>query len=455
MRETTTAILGGGLTGLTLGHLLYQEGMKFQILEKEPECGGLLRSLQRGGFTFDYGGSHVIFSKDEEVLNFMLQLLQDNKIRNRRNTKIFYKGLYVKYPFENGLGDLSTFDNFDCLNHFVQALVKREKGELGKPQNLKEWFYYTFGKGISERYLIPYNLKVWKFPLEKIGLEWVERVPSPPVEEVIKSSLGMRTEGYTHQLYFYYPKVNGIQSLIDSLREKIEKHITLGFEVRKIRREDKKWIVSNGREERIYDLIISTIPIHELVDALDSSRHDASLQAAKSSLRFNSLITVMIGINETRINDLTWLYIPDNNVLPHRVSFPSNYSPCVSPEGKSSLLAEITCHAGDETWKMRDQELADLAVDDLDRLRIIEKEKTCFSEVRRTKYAYVVNDLTSRSNLRIISSFLGSSGIDGAGRFAEFRYLNMDGCIRSAMNFLRNEGRKVLISNEQPKSRER
>lgn len=162
-----TAILGGGLTGLTLGYFLNQRRIDFEILEKESECGGLMRTLQEDGFTFDYGGSHILFTKDKEVLDFTVNLLGDNKIKNRRNTKILYKGHYVKYPFENGLADLPKEDNFECLYYFIQNIIKKEKGELKRPNNLKEWFYYTFGKGISEKYLIPYNEKIWKYPPRK------------------------------------------------------------------------------------------------------------------------------------------------------------------------------------------------------------------------------------------------------------------------------------------------
>lgn len=38
------------------------------------------------------------------------------------------------------------------------------------------------------------------------------------------------------------------------------------------------------------------------------------------------------------------------DILTRRISFPSNYSPYVSPKGKSSVLAEITCNIGDEIW---------------------------------------------------------------------------------------------------------
>lgn len=55
--------LAGGLTGLTLGYLLNQKGIEFEILEKEHKCAGPMASLNQNGFTFDVGGSHIIFQK--------------------------------------------------------------------------------------------------------------------------------------------------------------------------------------------------------------------------------------------------------------------------------------------------------------------------------------------------------------------------------------------------------
>ena len=54
-----TAILGGGLSGLTLARLLYEKGEDVVVLEAEPEYGGLCRSKTMRGFTFDRGGSHI------------------------------------------------------------------------------------------------------------------------------------------------------------------------------------------------------------------------------------------------------------------------------------------------------------------------------------------------------------------------------------------------------------
>jgi protoporphyrinogen oxidase len=429
----TTVILGGGLTGLTLGLLLLDKGIDVEILEKETECGGLMRSVQEDGFTFDYGGSHVIFSQDKSVLDFMLRLLGGNKVKKRRNTKILYKGRYVKYPFENGLSDLPKEDNFESVISFIRNLIQKEKGEMEKPSNLKEWCYYTFGKGIAEKYLIPYNEKIWKYPLENISLEWVERIPNPPVEDVIKSSLGIETEGYTHQLYFYYPRDGGIQALIRSLEVKMEDRIIKNFKVKKVDKKCGKWRISEGKDERVYDNIISTIPVVELVEATDASRE---VKKAARDLNFNSLITVSIGLDVPSINDYSWLYVPSKAILTHRISFPSNFSPRVAPEGKSSILGEITCKVGDAVWKLRDEEIVRRVITDLEKLKIIDKTKVCFTKVKRLKYAYVINDLNYHKNKKIVENYFKNVGIDLVGRFSEFKYLNMDMCVRSAIDYV-------------------
>jgi protoporphyrinogen oxidase len=427
------AILGGGLTGLTIGHLLKKKGIEFKLFEKEKKCGGLMRTLRQNGFTFDYGGSHVLFSKDKEALSFLLGLLGSNKLRRRRNTKILYKGRYIKYPFENGLAGLPEEENFECLYSFVQNLINKQTGKRDQPRNLKEWFSYIFGEGITEKYLIPYNSKIWKYPIDKMTSEWVDRIPNPPLEDVIKSSLGIKSEGYLHQLNFYYPLHGGIQALIDKLVDSIGERILEDFEIRKIRREGNTWVISDSEKEELCDKIVSTIPVNELIKTMAAPRE---VKEAASNLKYNSLICVMIGLDIKKVNNFSWLYIPDRNILPHRVSFPSNYSPHVAPLGKSSVLAEITCTSKSRIWKMTDNELVDRVIDDLACLKILGKKSVCFSSIMKTKYAYVINDLNYVENINTIKRFLVQQDIDTIGRFGEFSYLNMDACVRRAIEYV-------------------
>lgn len=426
-----TAIIGGGLTGLALADMLNGESI---IFEKESECGGLCRSLQNNGFTFDYGGSHIIFSRDEEALNYLITLLAENKNKRERNTKILYKGNYVKYPFENGLSDLPSQDNYECLYYYIENLLRKARGELERPTNFEEWMYFTFGKGITEKYMQPYNEKIWNYDPKLMNLDWIDgRVPEPPVEDVIKSSLGIDTEGYTHQLYFYYPKIGGIQSIIKALEKRNLSTIIPNFEVKSIEKTSSdKWIVSNENEVLEFDRLISTIPLQELLKVLNGVPRN--VVNAVNDLKYNSIITVMIGVDVPKLNNISWLYIPNKeDGIFNRVSFPSNYSDEVVPAGKSSILAEITCFETDAVWNMADSEIMDQVVKQLDTLSIIDKNTVCFGEVRHLKYAYVVYDLNYSTNMGIITEYFKELGIELVGRFSEFKYLNMDACVRSAM----------------------
>ena len=59
--------------------------------------------------------------------------------------------------------------------------------------------------------------------VSKLDTQMVDRIPQPPVEDIIKSAKGIKTEGYKHQLYFDYPKRGGIQSLFDAFLNKLNK----------------------------------------------------------------------------------------------------------------------------------------------------------------------------------------------------------------------------------------
>jgi protoporphyrinogen oxidase len=430
-----TAILGGGLSGLTLARLLHEKGNDVVVLEAEPEYGGLCRSTTDHGFTFDTGGSHIIFSRDAEVLAFMRRMISDNEQRNNRVTKIFYKHLVVKYPFENGLSDLPPDDRFACINGFVKNLITVEKGEVSPPENFREWIYYTFGKGIAECYMVPYNEKIWKYPTDRMSLHWVDgRIPRPPVEDIIKSAIGISTEGYTHQSVFSYPLEGGIEALVHAIAAPVKKYIRTGFRVLSIRKSGASWKISNGKEVIEADRCICTMPIQHLLPCLGDV--PPVVKDAAAALKYNSLVCVNIGLRGT-VPDFSWVYVPDPAVgMANRISFPSHYSCRVAPPGCSAVLAEITHQPDDEVTAMTDEELIQEVTDMLMKMEILTKDQVVCSSVERQPFAYVVYDLDYLKNIAVVKEYCESSGIPLVGRFAQFEYLNMDGCIRSVMDFI-------------------
>lgn len=414
-------ILGGGIAGLSLAYFI---GESAEILEKSSRVGGLCRSFHKDGFTFDLGG-HILFSKDQEILELELSLLEGKVNRLQRRAACWFKNRFVKYPFENGLAALDKDDAYQCLLHFVC--------NPERPQhNFEDWIYNTFGKGLAEMYLLPYNQKIWKTPPSSMDLQWVERIPKPPVEDIVKSALGIETEGYAHQLHFYYPKTGGFETLPLTLEEKICGRIVREFAVDKIAKTSTGWIVSNGKEEKRYRKLICAMPIFELIKCLPDV--PAEVRHACEKLVYNALSVVLIGLARPRKQELVSCFFPQADIIFHRLVFHDYFGKNYVPDGCSSMVCEITSRYGDEIWTMSDASLTNRVIDDLLREGFIEKSEIITTAVQRTRYAYPVYDLGRAKSIQLIKDYCSQLNIELCGRFAEFQYDNSDQVIRSAKN---------------------
>jgi len=416
-------ILGGGISGLSLAHLY--EGAS-EVLEKEDRIGGHCRSHQKDGFWYDEGG-HILFSRDEDVLRRMLAVLGDNVERRRRNNKIWYKGRFVKYPFENGLDALDKEDVFDCLYSYLN-------NDYPEPTNFKEWIYHTFGRGIAERYLVPYNEKIWKTSLHRMTTDWAGgRVPKPPAEDVIKSALGISTEGYTHQLYYYYPREGGFEALPRALAGAAAPRCTIrtGFATKSVRRDGGRWTVSDGSEERAYERLVSTIPVQDFVALLGDV--PGYVERAVQGLRYNPSVFVMLGLEDCLARDVTAVYFPQPELVFHRVCFMHTFADGLAPPGKLCAVAEISCRGEDENWLASDDAIAQKVIDGLAGEGFFNPSQVITTDVRRVRHSYVVYDHAHRRNTELIRSYCGELGIELLGRMSQFEYWNTDQCFAEAM----------------------
>jgi protoporphyrinogen oxidase len=415
-------VLGGGLVGLVVASQCRRHDC--EVLEADSVVGGHCRSLVTEGFTFDLGGPHILFSRNKEILDLISRRLGDNVAQRRRDNRIWYDGRLVKYPFENGLFDLSPQDRFECLYHYLH-------NSYPAPTNFKEWIYHVFGKGIAEKYMLPYNEKIWNIPAESMAMDWVEgRVPRPPTEDVIKSAVGVETEGYTHQLYFGYPKSGGIEALPRSFAREC-KDMTTSFRVKTVSFRFGNWIVSDGVTEKSYDKLVSTIPIQDLMEALPDI--PVVIRKGVQDLRFNSLVVVMIGALAGRPIPFTALYVPSKQFPFHRLSFPLNFTEQGAPPGHFAVTAEITTNPGDGFHELADDAIVGQVVDGLVTMEILKRDEIVFTRIHRTKHAYVVRTFDYQEKLSKALEHLSKIGIISVGRNAEFEYINMDEAVRRGL----------------------
>ncbi|AET33365.1 amine oxidase [Pyrobaculum ferrireducens] len=149
----------------------------------DVEPGGLLRSISIKGYLFDIGGSHVVFSKDPAVLNGILSLVGE-RTRKAGKAYISLNGYLLPYPFENGIYVLPPEQRARYGHSIILALLENARHGERKPASLRDWIVNTFGREVAEDYLIPYNEKIWKRPVDQISADWVYtpgRLPLPGV----------------------------------------------------------------------------------------------------------------------------------------------------------------------------------------------------------------------------------------------------------------------------------
>ncbi|MDD1655882.1 MAG: FAD-dependent oxidoreductase, partial [Methanomicrobiales archaeon] len=224
------------------------------------------------------------------------------------------------------------------------------------------------------------------------------------------------------------------EAMVRAIAAPVEEFIRTGFPVRSVEREGKGYLVSDGRETVRADRVISTIPLQALLPCLADV--PVPVRDACRNLKYNSLFSVSLGIRGT-VPPISWMYIPEKDLGQfNRISFPSSYSDAVAPEGHASLLAEITYREGDAVASMTDSALVGHVVSGLCRMGILPSpDAVVYSRVEREPFAYVIYDLDYLRNIRVVRDHVAARGIDLLGRFARFEYLNMDACIRAAMDF--------------------
>ncbi|MGB5217935.1 MAG: NAD(P)-binding protein [Smithella sp.] len=436
-------ILGGGLSGIALAYFLqeYDRIESIDILEKESEPGGLCRSFQINGIFYDIG-PHVIFSQDAEILDFMISLLGENKNKLRRMNKIYHKGSFIKYPFENELSALPAAEREYCLNTFLNNPYEKEKAD-----NLLKYFLKTFGEGVTGIYLKPYNEKIWKFDPARMDAQMAGRIPKPPPEDIIKSAAGISTEGNLPQLYFYYPRQGGINALIKAFIDRFNQKVRIITEgnVVAVQKAGAQWrIETENHAARNYDFIISTIPV-PLLSRIYQEEMLEEVRVSVNGLKYNSLLISVINVRKDNLGDNFAVMVPDENIIFHRLSKLNFLGDYYRKEDKSAtLMAEITCSKDSTMNEMDVSEVEEKIIAGLEAARFIDtREQINFLKTRKFEYAYVICDLPHQRNMKIIKNYFSSQGVQLCGRFGEFEYLNMDAVIRHAKNLSEAIGTQI------------
>ena len=449
-KNKSVIVIGAGPAGLVCADQLAAAGLDVLVLEAQDRVGGLCRTVSFGGATFDLGG-HRFFTKDEEVRNYVFELMGDGlELRHRKSTiRLWGKDFAYPLDFKNLLFRMNPLTAARGGIDYLWAAA-RQRFAPRADVSFEDWVVNRFGKTLYKIYFGPYTQKLWGRPPSEISADWAaQRISLLNLWDVFLLLLKIKKEKpKTYASEFHYPR-GGIGRMYETLAERARAagaEIRLNADVYEVRRAAGRVAGVAFRQEgrdgfESADFVVSTAPLPRLAEMLRPSGGGGVLAAA-AGMAFRGLRFLNLIVNRPTLTDNTWVYVPEPEYFFFRIQDLRNWSSSLCPPGKSALELEISCDAGDAKWRMSDEEvkevcLADLAAVGLDVAADVDACGSSFSE-----YSYPVYDLGYREKLGAVLEFVWPiENLLTMGRGGLFRYNNMDHSIKMGLLAARHVGR--------------
>lgn len=403
-------IIGAGITGLSYA-MFY--GNDCLVLEKDNTVGGYCRTTKRNGFVWDYSG-HFFHFQDAFIKDMIMEGLSANDIVNvEKCTHIKYKDSLIDFPFQKNIHQLPKKEFIDCLVDLF------ESGQRDY-QTFKEMLYAKFGKSIAEKFLIPYNTKLYATDLNNLDSDAMGRFfPYAEKEEIVRNFRRAANTSYNGS--FVYPRSGAIVYIDQILKRIASEKIQTSCNVTHIDMQSKYVTLSNGKR-LYYDRLISTMPFVRLLE-LTSVDYDPTVYGWNKVLVFN------IGFDRKGVNTSDhWIYFPEEQYCFYRVGFYDN----ILGTDRMSLYVEL---GFDKNAEIKPKEWLPRVLHDLKQAGIFnDSQKVIDYESIIMNPAYVHITEASRRDVTEKKKLLAEMDIYSIGRYGSWTYCSIEDNIKEARN---------------------
>ncbi len=405
-------IIGAGISGLTFANYIKDD---YLILEKEAEAGGYCRTIKKGDFIWDYAGHFFHFKTDEFKNIFLDNVDKNDVIYQEKCTKILYKNALIDYPFQTNIHELEKQEFIDCL---YDLFNKEEKENY---DNFLDMLYGKFGKSIVEKFLKPYNEKLYACDLRTLDKDAMGRFfPYANIKQIINNM--KKNEDISYNNTFLYPK-NGAGSFINILYDKLDKKkILLKTTIQSIDIKNKAVKTQNG-DEYTFEYLINTAPLNHFLNLFNEEK----FTNLEQELSYNKVLVFNLGFNKkSKLVKEHWIYIPDKDCNYYRIGFYDN----ILNSDKLSMYIEI---GYDKKANINVEEQLKLTLENLQKQNIIDKEMILEEHVAIIMDpAYVhINGETDKKVTKLKTE-LNEHGIYTIGRYGAWTYCSMEDCMIEA-----------------------
>ena len=338
--------------------------------------------------------------------------------------------------------------------------------------SLENFYINRFGKKLYSMFFENYTENLWGRHPSEISAEWgAQRVKGLSITAILKDIFGKTFKKKNRKVEtslieeFSYPKL-GPGQLWEITAEEVKKKggkIIMGAKVVEIKRDKKNMITGvvyekNGKKiTQKGNLVISSMPIKDLVEAMNNVPR--KYEKIAKGLPYRDYMTVGVLIKKMALKNETttptlgnivpdnWVYVHDKSVNMGRFQIFNNWSPYMvkDPEHRVWMGLEYFCNEGDEMWSMSDDEFAKMAIEEMQKIGVIENSEDVLDcHVERVKKAYPAY-FDTYDQIDDLRRYLDkTTNLYCVGRNGQHRYNNLDHSMCTSFEAVKNilDGKK-------------
>jgi protoporphyrinogen oxidase len=437
-------IIGAGPAGLSSGYILSQnKNLRIKIIEDNKKyVGGISRTEKFKGYRFDIGG-HRFFSKSKEINDLWDKILPNDLLERKRKSRIFFKNKFYNYPLDavEVILNLGMIESLFCFCSYIKSKISPVKN----PKSFHDYIYNNFGERLYKNFFKTYTEKVWGISCDDISADWAaQRIKNLDLYKLILSTI---------RSFFFRKSVSNKQKIIKTLIDKFKypthgpgmmwektaeilkkNNIEIDLGVKSTQYYFNKklnlWKTKCVKDENIFEIeskiIISSAPLREVALNIFPELN-SRLEANK--LKYRDYIIVALLLKNKPVFDDNWIYIHEPSVNVGRIQNFSAWSENMTPEPNMGCIGmEFFCNENDKFWNMKDNDLGQLAINEIKKLNLIKSEQITDYYIIRQKKAYPVYDETYKVAVKKISDEIEtlSKSFFLVGRNGMHKYNNQD-----------------------------
>jgi protoporphyrinogen oxidase len=410
MDAVRNLIVGAGMSGLATAAALGDED--YLVLEADEEIGGYCKTVKKEGFVWDYSG-HFFHFKHPEIEAWLRARMGDQKVRVvDKRSFISFAGRQIDFPFQKNIHQLPQADFIECLHdlYFARAPEALTGAPPRAPEtNFKEMLYARFGRGIAERFLIPYNEKLYACDLATLDKDAMGRFfPHADLTDVIRNMRAPDNQSYNST--FTYPEGGAfeyVKAVASAVRPSAiaTREALIGIDL-------ERRVARTSRREIRFERLVSSAPFDKLV-RLAGLAHDASV------FTWNKVLVFNLGFDRKGPRDVHWVYYPSRELAFYRVGFYDN----IFDTERLSLYVEVGFQkdASVDVAAMRRRVLADLEREGVTSGHRLVAEHSVVMDP-----AYVHITRASMAEHGRLAAILRGHGVHSIGRYGGWTYCSIE-----------------------------